>query len=228
MSRFFRGGRAAGRHGESMSSPPVRRADKLMPRCQARRAAVHWLLWPPGHHQPGWLSLCLPAPVCLARRSGWLHNTSAHGHLQNNVRHDPRVCFEVSVPGKVFAYGRYECDTSIEYQSIVVFGRAAIIDDRTSKSLFFDALMAKYYSKRIQRAQRASIRAWTESRCTPSPSSASPGRSNVFLDSGAMASGRPYEVSRGFVPVAAPLRLQSSATLLPVSHRASRDAGNAA
>jgi nitroimidazol reductase NimA-like FMN-containing flavoprotein (pyridoxamine 5'-phosphate oxidase superfamily) len=27
----------------------------------------------------------------------------------------------------------------------VVFGRLAIIDDRTRKSLFFDALMAKYY-----------------------------------------------------------------------------------
>ena len=75
----------------------------------------------------------------------WLHNTSADGHLQRNVRHDPRVCFEVSVPGKVFAYGRYECDTSIEYQSVVVFGRAAIVDDRSQKSLFFDALMAKYH-----------------------------------------------------------------------------------
>jgi uncharacterized protein len=75
----------------------------------------------------------------------WLHNTSADGHLQTNVRHDPRVCFEVSIPGQVFAYGRYECDTSIEYQSIVVFGRVAVIDDRTRKSLFFDALMAKYH-----------------------------------------------------------------------------------
>jgi len=45
----------------------------------------------------------------------------------------------------VFAYGRYECDTSIEYKSIVVFGRVAIIDDRTRKSLFFDALMVKYH-----------------------------------------------------------------------------------
>jgi uncharacterized protein len=75
----------------------------------------------------------------------WLHNTSAQGHLQNNVRHDPRVCFEVSVPGKVFAYGRYACDTSIEYQSIVVFGRVAIIDDRARKSLFFATLMDKYH-----------------------------------------------------------------------------------
>ena len=74
-----------------------------------------------------------------------MHNTSAQGHLQANVRHDPRVCFEVSVPGEVFAYGRYECDTSIAYQSIVAFGRLAIIDDRTRKSRFFDALMAKYH-----------------------------------------------------------------------------------
>jgi nitroimidazol reductase NimA-like FMN-containing flavoprotein (pyridoxamine 5'-phosphate oxidase superfamily) len=74
----------------------------------------------------------------------WVHNTSAEGHLQSNVRHDPRACFEVSVAGEVFAYGRYECDSSIEYRSIVVFGRLAIVDDRAKKSLFFDALMAKY------------------------------------------------------------------------------------
>jgi nitroimidazol reductase NimA-like FMN-containing flavoprotein (pyridoxamine 5'-phosphate oxidase superfamily) len=45
----------------------------------------------------------------------------------------------------VFAYGRFECDSSIEYQSIVVFGRLTIVDDRTAKSAFFDALMEKYY-----------------------------------------------------------------------------------
>ena len=128
-----------------MSSPPVRRADKVMP-----DAKVDDLLSTGycGHlatiSPDGSPYVCPLLYVWLAGQV-WLHNTSAHGHLQNNVRHDPRVCFEISVPGKVFAYGRYECDTSIEYQSIVVFGRAAIIDDRPRKSLFFDALMAKYY-----------------------------------------------------------------------------------
>jgi nitroimidazol reductase NimA-like FMN-containing flavoprotein (pyridoxamine 5'-phosphate oxidase superfamily) len=129
-----------------MSSPPLRRAEKLMP-----QAKVDELL---SGGYCGHLATVGPegspyvCPLLYVWRDGqvWLHNTSAQGHLQNNIRHDPRVCFEVSVPGKVFAYGRYECDTSIEYRSIVIFGRVAIVDDRTRKSQFFDALMAKYYS----------------------------------------------------------------------------------
>ena len=128
-----------------MSSPAVRRADKVMPQAKLDELMTAGYC---GHlatiNRDGSPYVC---PLLYVWLDGqvWLHNTSAVGHLQINVRHDPRVCFEVSVPGKVFAYGRYECDTSIQYQSIVVFGRLAIIDDRTRKSLFFDALMAKYY-----------------------------------------------------------------------------------
>jgi nitroimidazol reductase NimA-like FMN-containing flavoprotein (pyridoxamine 5'-phosphate oxidase superfamily) len=44
----------------------------------------------------------------------------------------------------VFAYGRFQCDTSIEYRSVVVFGRLGIIEDRALKAAFFDAFMDKY------------------------------------------------------------------------------------
>ena len=128
-----------------MSSPSVRRADKLMPQAKLEELLSTGYC---GHlatiSADGSPYVC---PLLYVWLDGqvWMHNTSARGHLQSNVRHDPRVCFEVSAPGKVFAYGRYECDTSIEYQSIVVFGCLAIIDDRTRKSRFFDALMAKYH-----------------------------------------------------------------------------------
>lgn len=75
----------------------------------------------------------------------WLHNTRAEGHLQDNIRHEPRACFEIDVPGQVFPYGRFQCDTSIEYQSIVVFGHIEIVEDRVLKAAFFDALMLKYH-----------------------------------------------------------------------------------
>jgi nitroimidazol reductase NimA-like FMN-containing flavoprotein (pyridoxamine 5'-phosphate oxidase superfamily) len=52
----------------------------------------------------------------------------------------------VDVPGKVFPYGRFECDTSIEYRSVVVFGQIRIIAERNLKAAFFDALMTKYYA----------------------------------------------------------------------------------
>ena len=128
-----------------MSNPPVRRADKLMAPAKLDELLSTGYCGHLGTISPDGSPYVCPLLFVWLDGQVWMHNTSAHGHLQNNVRHDPRVCFEVSVPGKVFAYGRYECDTSIEYQSIVVFGRLAIIDDRTRKSLFFDALMAKYH-----------------------------------------------------------------------------------
>ena len=87
-------------------------------------------------------------PLLYVWKSGqvWLHNTSARGHLQENIRHEARVCFEIDVPGEVFAYGRFQCDTSIEYQSVVVFGHLAIIDDQAIKAAFFDTLMDKYFA----------------------------------------------------------------------------------
>ncbi|MBI2768825.1 MAG: pyridoxamine 5'-phosphate oxidase family protein [Burkholderiales bacterium] len=128
-----------------MSSPPVRRADKMLPQDKLEKllATGHC-----GHlatiSADGSPYIC---PLLYVWLDGqiWVHNTSAHGHLQDNVRRDPRVCFEISAPGQVFAYGRFECDTSVEYQSIVAFGRAAIVDDRVKKAQFFDALMAKYH-----------------------------------------------------------------------------------
>ena len=128
-----------------MSSPPVRRADKLMPQADLDELLSTGYC---GHlatvSPDGSPYVCPLLYVALDGRV-WLHNTSAQGHLQSNVRHDPRACFEISVAGQVFPYGRFECDSSIEYQSIVVFGRLAIIDDRIAKSAFFDALMEKYH-----------------------------------------------------------------------------------
>ena len=130
-----------------MSSPPkVRRADKLMPDeklGQLLEMSYCGRLATVG--PDGSPYIC---PLLYVWKDGqvWLHNTSAMGHLQTNVRHDPRACFEIDTPGQVFPYGRFQCDTSVEYQSVLVFGRISIIDDRAQKAAFFDALMAKYYA----------------------------------------------------------------------------------
>ena len=76
-------------------------------------------------------------------RSGFT-TPRVRGHLRTNVDHETRVCFEVDEAGKVFAYGRYECDTSVAYRSVVLFGRIRVIEDRQRKEAFFKALMAKY------------------------------------------------------------------------------------
>jgi nitroimidazol reductase NimA-like FMN-containing flavoprotein (pyridoxamine 5'-phosphate oxidase superfamily) len=74
----------------------------------------------------------------------WVHNTGARGHLRANVDHEARVCFELDDPGEVFPYGRFECDTALAYRSVVAFGRIRIVDERASKTAFFEALMDKY------------------------------------------------------------------------------------
>jgi nitroimidazol reductase NimA-like FMN-containing flavoprotein (pyridoxamine 5'-phosphate oxidase superfamily) len=81
----------------------------------------------------------------------WVHNTRARGHLRENVDHESKVCFEVDEPGEVFAYGRFECDTSVAYRSVVVFGRIRILQEQQQKKAFFDALMEKYGDRKLDR-----------------------------------------------------------------------------
>lgn len=129
-----------------MSNPPnVRRVDKLMSDARIDELLSTAYSGHIGTVGPDGAPYVCPLLYVWMNGQIWLHNTSARGHLQDNVRHESRVCFEIDAPGKVFAYGRFQCDTSIEYQSVVVFGRLSIIEDRVPKAAFFDALMDKYF-----------------------------------------------------------------------------------
>lgn len=50
------------------------------------------------------------------------------------------MCFEVDEVGDGFAYGRFECDTSIAYRGGVVFGTMRIVEDETRKARFVPRL----------------------------------------------------------------------------------------
>jgi nitroimidazol reductase NimA-like FMN-containing flavoprotein (pyridoxamine 5'-phosphate oxidase superfamily) len=136
---------SAGSGDTSMSgAPPVRRADKLMAEAAVRELLARGYSGRLGTVGPdGWPYV---VPLLYLWRDGeiWVHGTRARGHLRASVDHEPRVCFQVDEPGEVFPYGRFECDTSVAYRSVVVFGRLRLIEDRERKTAFFDALMAKY------------------------------------------------------------------------------------
>jgi uncharacterized protein len=87
---------------------------------------------------------CVPLLYVSMDGRIYLHNTAARGHLRANVEHEKRVCFEVDEPGEVFNYGRFECDSSVAYRSVIVFGTIAFVTDRQTKQRFCEALMAKY------------------------------------------------------------------------------------
>ncbi len=74
----------------------------------------------------------------------YVHNTQARGHLRENVDHNSRACFEIDEPGEVFGYGRFECDTSLSYRSVIAFGTVRVAEDREEKTRFCTALMQKY------------------------------------------------------------------------------------
>jgi len=124
--------------------PEVRRADKAMGDDETRallgRGAVGRLAIADAAGRP----YVTPLLYVWNGREVWLHNAIVPGHLRANIEANPRVCFEVDEPGPVFLYGRFECDTSIAYESAIVFGRIRVIDDREAKEGFCRALMAKY------------------------------------------------------------------------------------
>jgi nitroimidazol reductase NimA-like FMN-containing flavoprotein (pyridoxamine 5'-phosphate oxidase superfamily) len=74
----------------------------------------------------------------------YLHTARYPGHFAANVRYCERVSFEVDEPGEVFPYGNIECDTSVSYRSVVMFGRIRILDREDEAEAFFTRFMTKY------------------------------------------------------------------------------------
>src|SRR5271167_3288778 len=74
----------------------------------------------------------------------YLHTAMHEGHFIANVRHSDRVSFEVDEPGQIFPYGHVECDTSVSYRSVILFGRIQILDGEAQKIRFYESFMAKY------------------------------------------------------------------------------------
>jgi len=74
----------------------------------------------------------------------FLHTARYRGHFLANVEFCDRVCFEADQPGETFPYGPVECDTSIAFRSVVVFGRIRIVPELAARQRFFAAFMSKY------------------------------------------------------------------------------------
>ena len=108
-------------------APQLRRADKLMSDERAREIISRGYSGRLATVGPDGWPYIVPLLYVWMNGEIWVHNTRARGHFRANVDHEPRVCFEVDDPGKVFPYGRYECDTSVAYCSVVVFGLIRVV-----------------------------------------------------------------------------------------------------
>jgi len=126
------------------NAPQVRRTDKLMSETGIREFIARAYSGRLASVGPDGWPYIVPLLYVWMNDEIWVHNTRARGHFRNNVDHEPKVCFEVDDPGEAFAYGRFECDSSMAYRSVVAFGRIRIIEHEEQKKAFFDGLMAKY------------------------------------------------------------------------------------
>ena len=126
------------------SAPQIRRVDRLMSEEQAGQLLQRSFCGRLATVSEDGSPYCAPLLYVVVGGSLYVHNTIARGHLRANIEHDVRVCFEVDEPGQVFDYGRFECDSSVSYRSVIAFGTMRIVDDRKEKQRFFEALMNKY------------------------------------------------------------------------------------
>jgi uncharacterized protein len=127
-----------------MSAPSLRRADLEMSSERILQALDRGSVGRLATVSEDGYPYCVPLLYVWADNHVFLHGTSANGHLKTNVRREPRVCFEVDEPDKVFDYGRFECDTGLSYLSVILFGRIRIAEDRAIKQQFCERLMEKY------------------------------------------------------------------------------------
>jgi nitroimidazol reductase NimA-like FMN-containing flavoprotein (pyridoxamine 5'-phosphate oxidase superfamily) len=127
-----------------MSSPQLRRADRAMSEQRAYAMLERGFSGQLATVGADGYPYCIPLLYIWMDGEIYLHTSSAGGHLRANVEREPRICFGIDEPDQVFDYGRFECDSGLAYQSVIVFGKIRIIEERAVKQRFCEALMAKY------------------------------------------------------------------------------------
>jgi hypothetical protein len=71
------------------------------------------------------------------------------GHLASNLDFSPKVCFEVDEIGPLFATGDVGCNTDQEYESVVCFGRAAVVSDEEERERIARLFFRKYVDENM-------------------------------------------------------------------------------
>jgi nitroimidazol reductase NimA-like FMN-containing flavoprotein (pyridoxamine 5'-phosphate oxidase superfamily) len=135
---------AISKQGKDMSSPQLRRADRMMPEDRARQFLQRGFGGRLATIGQDGFPYCVPLLYVCMDDQVFVHTTSARGHFRSNIDREPRICFEVDEPEQVFDYGRFECDSGLAYASVILFGRIRVVDERGVKQRFCEMLMQKY------------------------------------------------------------------------------------
>ena len=122
----------------------LRRADKVMSAAEIDAFLAAAFCGRTATVGPDGYPYVVPNLFVWRRGQVYLHTARLTGHFLANVRHSDKISFEADEPGEVFPYGAVECDTSVSYRSVILFGRIRIIDDAAAKLEFYSEFMAKY------------------------------------------------------------------------------------
>jgi nitroimidazol reductase NimA-like FMN-containing flavoprotein (pyridoxamine 5'-phosphate oxidase superfamily) len=127
-----------------MSSPQLRRADRMMPEARARQFLQRGFAGRLATVGDDGYPYCVPLLYVCMDDQVFVHTASAPGHFRKNIERESRICFELDEPDQVFDYGRFECDSGLAYASVILFGRIRVVDERALKQRFCETLMQKY------------------------------------------------------------------------------------
>jgi uncharacterized protein len=127
-----------------MSDAPLRRKDKEMSADEVERLLQRLPFADFATVGRNGEPYVVPNLFVYAERRVFLHTASATGHFRRNVEANPLVCFTATAMEQIFPYGRFECDTSAGYASVIGFGRIERVEDPAAKARFFDRFLAKY------------------------------------------------------------------------------------
>ena len=153
-----------------MSAPPrMRRGDRVMAEADVLAMLGRGFSGRLAVIGEGGYPYCVPMLYVWQEGVLWLHGTQARGHLRSSIEAEVKVCFEIDEPDRIYAYGRFECDTGLAYHSVILFGHAQVVEETAAKQRFFEALMRKYASGQWQERPRDFFPPTPAARTRPSP-----------------------------------------------------------
>ncbi|MEW5899087.1 MAG: pyridoxamine 5'-phosphate oxidase family protein [Bacillota bacterium] len=84
-------------------------------------------------------------PLNFAYHEGKIYfHTAKEGEKIDDIRRDGRVCFEVDLPIAYIRAKEHPCQAEYLYRSVIIKGRARIIEDPAEKLFALQRLLEKY------------------------------------------------------------------------------------
>ena len=71
-------------------------------------------------------------------------HTALAGEKIDDIKRDNRVCFEVDQPIAFVRADKQPCEAEYLYRSVIIKGRASLVEDHEERTLAFKSLMDKY------------------------------------------------------------------------------------